>query len=324
MPPSSDIASPATQAEAPQSAEERVRTGTIHGLAAYFLWGLFPLFFHLLNTVGAVEIVAYRVICSLVFCLIILTLTRQLGELRMVYANRRASLILAGAGVLVTANWLLYIYAIVSGHTLDGSMGYFINPLVSALLGVIFLGERLRPLQWLAFVVGGLAVAVLILGYGQVPWIALGLALSFGLYALIKKQVGAVVPPLPGLAVETSAVTPLAIGFLIWWGAAGHGTAMSEPRTLVLLMLAGPVTAIPLLLFASATARIPMTTVGFLQYVSPILQFLCGWAVFGEYMPPARWAGFVLIWVAVLIFVLDSLHASRMHRRALHPVAPPH
>ena len=181
---------------------------------------------------------------------------------------------------------------------------------MSAALGVIVLGERMRRAQWVAFGVSTVAVIVLIVGYGNVPWVALGLATSFALYGLMKKQVGAGVPALPGLAIETSAATPFALGYLIWLGVGGLNTVYLDGYAL-LVALAGPVTAIPLLLFASASVRVPLSTMGILQYVAPILQFLTGWLIIGEQMPPARWAGFVLIWVAIIVFITDALRQSR-------------
>lgn len=295
------------------------RRGLLFGFGSYFLWGLFPLYFRLLSRSSAFEIVAYRIVCSLVFCVLAITVTRHWRGVKYVLANRRAVVVLAGAGLLVSANWTLYVWGVNNGHAIDASLGYFINPLMSAALGVIVLGERMRRAQWVAFGVSTVAVIVLIVGYGNVPWVALGLATSFALYGLMKKQVGAGVPALPGLAIETSAATPFALGYLSWLGVGGLNTVHLDGYAL-LVALAGPVTAIPLLLFASASVRVPLSTMGILQYVAPILQFLTGWLIIGEQMPPARWLGFGIIWVAVLIFIIDALHHSRQGSVEAEPV----
>ena len=299
------------------------RRGLLFGFGSYFLWGLFPLYFRLLSRSSAFEIVAYRIVCSLVFCVLAITVTRHWRGVKYVLANRRAVVVLAGAGLLVSANWTLYVWGVNNGHAIDASLGYFINPLMSAALGVIVLGERMRRAQWVAFGVSTVAVIVLIVGYGNVPWVALGLATSFALYGLMKKQVGAGVPALPGLAIETSAATPFALGYLIWLGVGGLNTVHLDGYAL-LVALAGPVTAIPLLLFASASVRVPLSTMGILQYVAPILQFLTGWLIIGEQMPPARWLGFGIIWVAVLIFIIDALHHSRQGSVEAEPVLVHH
>ncbi len=275
------------------------------------MWGLFPLYFRLLIRSGAFEIVAYRIVCSLLFCLIAIAVTRNWRQLGRVLRHRRSVLVLAVAGLLVSANWTLYVWGINNGHAIDASLGYFINPLVNAVFGVLLMGERMRRLQWLAFGIGTTAVVVLIVGYGQVPWVALGLALTFGSYGLTKKKLGTAVPPLPGLVVETAAATPFALAYLLWLASAGLGTVPQGSGYSLLIMLAGPVTAVPLLLFAAAAIRIPLSTLGILQYVAPVGQFLIGWLVIGEQMPLERWIGFGIIWVALIIFVIDALLAGQ-------------
>ncbi|WP_341727950.1 EamA family transporter RarD [Brooklawnia sp.] len=286
------------------------QSGISLGFGAYFLWGLFPLYFKLLSRSGAFEVVAYRITCCLLFCVLVVALTRGWRQIGEVLHNRRAVVILAGAGLLVSLNWTLYVWGVNNGHAIDASLGYFINPLMSAALGVVLLGEKMRRAQWVAFAISALAVVVLVVGYGSVPWVALGLASTFALYGLMKKKVGAGVPALPGLAIETSAATPFALGYLIYLGVVGANTVHLDGYAAV-IALAGPVTAIPLLLFASASAKVPLSTMGILQYVCPILQFLIAWLIFGEQMPPARWLGFAIIWVAVAIFVVDALVHSR-------------
>lgn len=299
---------PAPSDMTPPVAERR---GLWLGFLAYCLWGLFPLYFQLLVRSDAFEIVSYRIVFSLLFCLIAIALTRHWHPLGRVLRQRRWVLMLGVAGLLVSVNWTLYVWGVNNGHAIDASLGYFINPLVNAVFGVLVLDERMRRGQWLAFGIGALAVVVLIVGYGQVPWVALGLALTFGVYGLTKKRLGTAVPPLPGLAVETAAATPFALAYLLWLASAGLGTVPLGSGYSLLVMLAGPVTAVPLLLFAAAAARIPLSTLGILQYVAPIGQFLIGWLVIGEQMPLERWIGFGIIWVALIIFVMDALLAGK-------------
>lgn len=290
--------------------------GVVLGLGAYLLWGVFPLYFQLLVRSEALEIVAYRIVFSLVFCFAAIALTSDWRRLARVLRKRRPVVVLMLAGLLVSSNWALYVWGVNNGYAIDAALGYFINPLVNAFFGVALLGERMRRSQWVAFGISTLAVVVLIVGYGQVPWVALGLALTFGLYGLTKKRVGAGVPPLPGLAIETSAATPIAVGYLIWLGAAGLSTVPLASSYGLLVMLAGPVTAIPLLLFAAAAVRVPLSTLGILQYFAPILQFLIGWLIIGEQMPMERWIGFAIIWVAVLVFIIDAVRHGRSLVRA--------
>lgn len=288
--------------------------GVWYGLAAYFLWALFPLYFRLVADSGPFEIVAHRALWSLVFCLALLPIMRRWRELVAVLQNRRALAVLLLAGFLVAGNWTLYVWGVNTDRTLDAALGYFLNPLVSALLGVLVLGERLRRPQWVAFGIGAVALAILIAGYGQVPIIAFGVAITFGFYGLVKKRVGGAVGPLPGLAAETIGIAVLALGYLVWLGATGTATAPVGSGQFWLLTVAGPITAIPLLLFAAAASRVTLVTIGILQYVAPIGQFLIGWLAFGEPMPPERWAGFVLIWIAITVFVWDAVRAQREAR----------
>lgn len=285
-------------------------------MAAYLLWGLFPLYFLLFARSGAFEVVAHRALWSLVFCLILLTALRRLGDLRDIWRDRRVAAYLAAAGLLIAVNWTTYVYGVSTGRTLDAALGYFINPLAVALLGVIVLRERLRPGQWVALGFGAVAVVVLIVGYGQVPWIALALALSFGTYSLVKKLAGRSVAPLPGLAFETGAVAPIAIGFLGYLAATGGATVEPLSGYGALMATTGIVTAVPLLLFADAARNVSMVTLGMLQYIAPIGQFLLGWLVFHEPMPASRWAGFALVWLAIAAFAVDSVLVGRRNRAA--------
>ncbi|MGY1697678.1 MULTISPECIES: EamA family transporter RarD [unclassified Geodermatophilus] len=286
------------------------RLGTAAGLSAYLLWGCFPLYFPLLEPAGGVEIVAHRVVWSLLFVALLLTALRRWALVRAAVTDRRTLLVLAGASVLIAANWLVFVYGVNSGHVVETSLGYFINPLVSVLLGVVVFAERLRPLQWAAVALAAVAVAVLTWDYGRPPWIALSLAATFGGYGLLKKLVR--VEAAPGLFVETAVAFLPALVFLAVLQATGRGTAGSEGTGhLLLLMASGIATAVPLLLFAAAARRIPLSTVGLLQYVTPLMQLAIGVFVFHEPMPPARLVGFAIVWAALAVFTVDSLRTAR-------------
>jgi chloramphenicol-sensitive protein RarD len=298
-----------------RSVDER-RLGVLSGLAAYSLWGLFPLYFPLLEPAGGLEIVAHRVLWSLLLLGLLLTVLRRWGLVRALVTDGRRLLILCAAAVLIAANWLVFVYGVNSGHVVETSLGYFINPLVSVLLGVVVFSERLRPLQWVAVGIAAVAVAVLTIDYGRPPWIALTLALTFGLYGLLKKLVRA--DAAPGLFVETAlAALPAAVVLGVLhgsgdgaFGAAGGGHAL-------LLVTSGIATAVPLMLFAAAAGRIPLSTLGLLQYVTPLMQLAIGVFVYDEPMPPVRLAGFVVVWVALAVFTADMLrHARAGSRRA--------
>jgi RarD protein len=289
--------------------EER-RLGTAAGLSAYLLWGVFPLYFPLLEPAGGLEIVAHRVVWSLLCVALLLTALRRWPLVRAAVTDRRTLLVLAGASVLIAANWLVFVYGVNSGHVVETSLGYFINPLVSVLLGVVVFAERLRPLQWTAVGLAAVAVAVLTVDYGRPPWIALTLAATFGAYGLLKKLVR--VEAAPGLFVETAVAVVPALVVLGVLQATGRGTAGDAGTGhLLLLMSSGIATAVPLLLFAAAARRIPLSTVGLLQYVTPLMQLALGVFVFHEPMPPARLAGFAVVWAALAVFTVDSLRSAR-------------
>src|SRR3954449_6530701 len=297
------------------------RIGVGAGLGAYVLWGIFPLYFPLLEPAGGLEIVANRVVWSLLFVALLLTVLRAWGQVRSTVADRRALLVLAAAAVLIAVNWLVYVYAVNSGHVVEASLGYFINPLVSVVLGVVVFRERLRRLPWAAVAIAVLAVLVLTADYGRPPWIALTLATSFGLYGLMKKLVR--VDAAPGLFVETAVVflpALVVLGVLEGRGEAEFGHAGAGNA--VLLVSTGLATAIPLLLFAAAARRVPLSTVGLLQYVTPLMQLSIGVFVYAEPMPPARLAGFAIVWLALAVFSADSLRQARSSRRAVAPAVP--
>jgi chloramphenicol-sensitive protein RarD len=292
------------------------------GLAAYALWGLFPLYFPLLEPAGGVEIVAHRVLWSLLFIAILLTVLRRWANVRAAIADRRTLLVLAGAAVLICGNWLLFVVGVNSDQVVETSLGYFINPLVSVVLGVVVFSERLRPMQWTAVGIAAIAVTVLTVDYGRPPWIALGLAATFGLYGLMKKLVK--VEAAPGLFVETALVAVPAAAFLGVLHAGGSGTfGHFGVGHSLLLISSGIATAIPLLLFATAARRIPLSTVGLLQYVTPSMQLAIGVFVYDEPMPPARLVGFAIVWLALAVFTVDSLrHARRSSRRPVAAAVP--
>lgn len=290
--------------------QQQDRWGLPLGVGAYLAWGGMPLFFPLLQPAGALEIVAHRIVWSLLFCLIALAVLRQLGDFRTALRSPRILGTFAVAAALIVVNWGVYVYAVLSDRVLDAALGYFINPIVTVLLGVLVLRERLRPAQWIAIGFGAASVVVLSTGLGGLPWISLCLALSFGLYGLAKNRVGRTVQALPGLAVETAVATPFALAYLLWLGSSGTFTGHGAGHSL-LLVSTGVITALPLLMFSAAARRLPLSVVGMLQYLAPALQFLVGLLVFGEHMPAARWAGFVLVWVALVLLTVDGIRQSR-------------
>jgi chloramphenicol-sensitive protein RarD len=306
-----------------------VRRGYLYGLAAYVMWGFFPLYFKLLQPAGPLEILAHRVVWSVVFVSLLLAAMRNWRFLGRLVRDRRLLGGVSLAAVLIALNWGTYIFAVNSDRVVETALGYFITPLVTVLLGVTTLGERLRPAQWSALGVGALAVAVLTVDYGRLPYIALILAVSFGSYGLIKKRLG--LPPAEGLFVESSVLAVPALAYLTWLGLAGDARFghVSAGHT-TLMVLSGAATAVPLLLFASAANRVPLTALGILQYVAPVLQLACGVLIFHEPMPPVRLAGFALVWVALVIFTVDGIRSARAGRTAAEtdqgpvPALPPH
>ena len=289
--------------------------GIALAVASYALWGFLPLYFLLLAPSSALEIVAWRVILSLLFCALIILATGQLRALITILKLRSAVLTLAAAGVLILINWLVYVFAALTGHVVEAALGYFINPIVTVLLGVLVLGEKLRVAQWVAIGFSALAVLVLAVNYGKFPWIALALAFSFGTYGLLKKKVAHAVDAVSGLTIETAFLAPVAGALLIFLSFSGTLTLGSFGLGhAVALLLAGVVTAVPLLMFAAAARRIPLTFIGLTQYMSPIMQFLIGVFLLSEAMPPARWFGFGLVWIALIILTIDVVSRSRATR----------
>ena len=286
------------------------RRGLLLGAAAFGMWGLFPLYWPLLEPAAATEILAHRVLWSLLLTAAMLAVARRGGALARMWSNPRVRWAMVAAGVTIGLNWYTYIWGVNNGHVVETSLGYYINPLVTVLLGVVVLRERLRRWQWIALAVAFVAVLVLSLELGRAPWISLVLAFSFGAYGLLKKQ--AAVGPIEGLTYEGLVLAPLALGYLVWLSYAGRASAWSHGVDHVLLLATtGVVTAAPLLCFAGAANRVSLTTVGLLQYIAPTLQFLIGVAVYDEPMPTVRWIGFGLVWGALCIFTVDSVLAAR-------------
>ena len=309
------------QVTAPQHDLTAHRTsGLIYAISAYLLWGILPIYFLALVPSGAWEIVAWRVVFSLGFCAIALTVMRAWRTFGRLLTDRRVLFTMGLAGALIYVNWQTYVIATVSGHVVEAALGYFINPIVTVFLGVIVQRERLRVAQWVAVGVSVIAVVVLAIGYGSLPWIALILAFSFGLYGLIKKRVGGRVDALSGLTLETMWLTPVAVIQLIVVGVtAGLTLGTVSVWHTVLLAAAGVITAVPLLFFAAASRRLPLVYMGFIQYFAPFIQFIVGVAILHEAMPPERWLGFAIVWVALLILSVDLIVAARQGRRAPEP-----
>lgn len=287
-------------------------SGVVAGIGSYFLWGFLPLYFVTVGNTGAGEIVAWRIIWSLVFCAAILAFTKQLRSTLELLRDRNVLLLTLAAGVLIFINWQFYIIANLTGHIVEGSLGYFINPLVTILLGVLVLGERLRPLQWVSMGLAAVAVIILIVGYGQVPWLSFILAGSFGVYGLVKNRLGGRLNATQSLTVETAWLVPVAVVLVSIDALAGTlDFGAHDVWSTVLLIGLGPVTAIPLLLFGFASSKVPLSWMGFMQYVAPTLQFLIGVFVMGEPMPPVRLLGFALVWVGLLALMIDAILRNR-------------
>lgn len=290
------------------------RRGLIYGLAAYLLWGIFPLYYPLLEPAGPVEIVANRIVWSLVVVVFLLAFRRRWAWIRPLLRDRRQLLLLGGAAIVIAVNWGTYVYGVNSDQVVETSLGYFINPLVSILFGVVLFKERLRRWQWFAAGLGAVAVLVLTIDYGRLPWIALILAFSFGTYGLLKKTIG--MGTIESLSVETALLFLPAMGFLVFLNVQGT-SALQEQGALsaALLTTTGLVTAIPLLFFGAAATRIPLTWIGLLQYTAPVLQFLIGVTIYHEPMPASRLIGFSLVWAALAILAVDSVAAVRRGRQ---------
>jgi len=294
-----------------------VARGTLLGFAAYGLWGLFPLYFDALKPAGPWEILAHRILWTLLFCVLVLLVVRDLGWIRPLLRRPRLLAGTAVAAVLIAVNWVVYVAAVTSGNTSEAALGYFLNPLVTVALGVVVLGERLRVLQWVAVGIGVVAGVYLGVSGGRVPWVALTLAVSFALYGLTKKKVGVSLDAIHGLTVETVVLAPVAVVLLLVVGSQGglefglHGGVHTS-----LLVLSGLVTAVPLLCFAAAARRIPLVSIGLIQFITPVMQLLCAVVLLDEHMPSERWIGFGIVWLALVVLTVDSLLSLRGARAA--------
>lgn len=285
------------------------RVGLLFGVSAYTLWGLFPLYWPLLKPANPLEIVSHRAVWTVVFCVIILAITKSLKTTLATFKRKHVALKLFSTSILISINWLVYIWATNNGHVVEASLGYYINPVIIIAMGVIFLQEKMRKLQWISIAIASTGVLILTIDYGRLPWIAIALALSWGSYGFIKKTLG--LGALEGLAIETMISSIPYLGYLIFLGANGKGQFGHGILITILIISAGAVTAIPLLLFNGATTRLPFTIIGLLQYITPTLQFALGVWVLHENMPIARWAGFVIIWIALVVLATDLFRSNR-------------
>lgn len=297
------------------------RRGLVLGALAYTLWGTFPLYWTLLEPGGAVEILAHRIVWSLGTMLLILVLWRRVPQLKALLRDRRRVLIISVAALVISVNWGAYIWGVNNGRVVETSLGYFINPLVTVLMGVLILGERLRRLQWVAMGIAFVAVAVLTLDYGRPPWVALVLAFSFGTYGLAKKQ--AAVDAVESITLETLVLAPVAGAYVVWLMSTGQSNFASHGLGHALLFTTtGIITAIPLMLFGAAAIRVSMVSLGLLQYLAPTIQFALGILVFHEDMPASRWIGFGLVWVALVLFTVETVnHRRRQMQLVAHASA---
>lgn len=285
------------------------KLGLLFGISAYSLWGAFPLYWPLLEPANPLEIVSHRAVWTLVFCFIVLAATRALKSTLATLKRPKIAAKLFLTSLLISINWLVYIWATNNGHVVEASLGYYINPLIIIGFGVILLKEKMRPLQWIAVAIASIGVLVLTIDYGRLPWVAFALAISWGSYGLIKKQLG--LGALEGLAIETFISGFFYLGYLIYIGNQGTGQFGHHIGLTLLLMSAGAITAIPLLLFNGSATRLPFTTIGLLQYITPTLQFSVGVWIRHEDMPTARWIGFFIIWLALTTLALDLIKSSR-------------
>ena len=288
------------------------RNGLLSATAAYGLWGLLPAYFVALSPSGPVEILGWRIVLSLIFCVLILAAMRGISRVFGLLSSRRILGWSVVAAALIFVNWAVYVYASLNQFIVEAALGYFINPLVTVGLGVVVLKEKLRPAQWGALGLALVAVIVLAVGYGSVPYISLILAFSFGFYGFVKNRLGPGVKSLDSLTLETLWLSPIAVGLLVFvWFQGEFSLGSLGIGHTVLLLMAGAVTSIPLLFFGAAVRRLPLSILGLMQYLAPVLQFLFGVIVMNEPMPPERWAGFGLVWIALIILSADALARSR-------------
>ncbi|MEU4016707.1 EamA family transporter RarD [Microbacterium sp. NPDC028030] len=305
----------------PETTRATQTAGVAYAGAAYLLWGVLPLYFVLLIPTGPWEVVAWRVLLSFVFCVLLLTVTRGWAAFGVILRQPKLLGWTALAGLLIYLNWQVFLIGTLSGNVIETSLGYFINPITTVLLGVFVLKERIRRLQWAAIAIAAIAVVVIVVAYGEFPWIALSLTASFGIYGLIKKKIGPAVDAVSGLTLESFWLIPIAVVQLIVVAQTPPGITMGANGGVhaLLLAFAGIATAVPLLLFAAGARRIDLTVIGMIQFITPVLQFLIGVVILHEPMPVERWAGFVIVWIAIGVFVADLLLAGRRARMMPRP-----
>ena len=300
-------------------------SGLAYAVSAYGLWGVLPIFFLLMSPSGPFEIVSWRILFSLAFCVVLLAVTHGFPAFVALLRQGRVVGMMSLAGVLIVVNWTTFIVATLAGHVVEAALGYFINPIVTVLLAVLVLRERLRPVQWVAIGLSAVAVLVIAVGTGSVPWPSLIMAFSFGAYGLVKKQMGGRVDAVSGLTLETMAVAPVAAATLVVLAVTGIGGgvvfgSVSVLHTLVVIS-SGVVTAVPLLLFAAAARRLPLATIGLTQYLAPVLQFIVGVVLLHEQMPTSRWVGFAIVWAALIMLTVDVVRTSRRSSRLRNVLA---
>ncbi|MBC7005569.1 EamA family transporter RarD [Photobacterium sp. BZF1] len=292
----------------------QTQRGVILALSAYTMWGVAPIYFKSLQHVSAMEILSHRVIWSFVFLALLLVVSKGWGQVRAVLGRPKVVMLLLATSLLVGGNWLIFIWAVNNNYMLDASLGYYINPLLNVLLGMMFLGERLRPLQWVAVALAATGVAVQLIQFGSLPWIALALAASFGLYGLLRKKVN--LDAATGLFMETSLLLPLALGYVfIFANSATSDWSANPMSTNLLLMAAGIVTTLPLLCFTGAATKLKLSTLGFFQYIGPSLMFLLAITVYGESFTADKGYTFAFIWAALIVFSFEGLRNHRSNKK---------
>jgi chloramphenicol-sensitive protein RarD len=286
-------------------------TGLLLGVSAYLIWGSFPLIISATSFANPFEVVVWRVVFGFLFAALVLTVIRGWGKIIELLKSPKQLRWLAVASIFIFINWETYVVAVATGNTIESSLGYFINPLITIVFAVVFLGERLRTPQWVALAIGFVAVAVLTVDYGRPPWIAFVLAISFAIYSLAKNKVGGKIQATQSFALESLLVMPIALGQLAFLASMEHITLLDSPGNAFVLIGFGIMTAVPLILFGAAASRIPLSTIGFIQYMTPVLQFLTAFFILREPMPAVRWIGFGLVWLSLIVLTFDAIRNKR-------------
>lgn len=290
------------------SAQPGIPPGLLYGLSAYIWWGFAPVYFHAFTRVPPFVVLGHRVVWSVALLVLLISFERQWSDVRRVIRDRSLRPVLAASTVLIAINWLVFIYAVGTDRIVESSLGFFLNPLVTVVLGMVFLGERLRPMQWCAAFIAAAGLAYLTIARGGLPWITITLSLCFAIYSLLRKK--APVAPMTGVFVETAILFPASFAFLLWAHTRGSAHAFNTPLTLGLLSLAGIVTTVPMLWFIAASRRMPLVTLGFLQFINPTIQFVVGVVIFHEAFDRDRLIAFSIVWIGVILFVLDLVRRS--------------